>query len=166
MCDALRKGWWGGNWEDLFTYKKKREKSIARKIKEILPTVLKAKRKQNRGNKRQKSDMKKKNILFANIIMSKMQKMNFQRLLILWKIIKYTYATTQFEKNHCSTCQFLHAHTTSFTFFLLPHPHLIRFIFTGNELWFFFYFYLQKKFSEYKDMRKSKEKHWNLSGEQ
>ena len=70
---------------DLFTYKK-REKSIARKIKEILPTVLKAKRKrkekQNRGNKRQKSDMKK-NILFANIIMSKMRKMNFQRLLIL-----------------------------------------------------------------------------------
>ena len=60
--------------EEIFLPTKKREKSIARKIKEIV-TVLKEKRKrkekQNRGNKRQKSDMKK-NILFANIIMSKM----------------------------------------------------------------------------------------------
>ena len=131
MCDALRKGWWGGNWGDLFTYKK-REKSIARKIKEIV-TVLKEKRKrkekQNRGNKRQKSDMKKKYI-FANIIIGNIRKMNFQRLLILWKIIKYTYATTQFEKNHCSTCQFLHAHTTSFTFFSVTTS-------TSNSFYFY-----------------------------
>ena len=46
--------------EEIFLpIQKKREKSIARKIKEIA-TVLKAKRKQNRENKRQKSNMKKK----------------------------------------------------------------------------------------------------------
>ena len=48
--------------EEIFLPTKKREKSIARKIKEIA-TVLKAKRKRNRENKRQKSDMKKKHIV-------------------------------------------------------------------------------------------------------
>ena len=164
MCDALRKGWWGGNWGDLFTYTKKREKSIARKIKEIA-TVLKAKRKRKENKTERIRDKsliwKKIHIVCKHYCIGNIRIINFLRLLILWKIIKYTYATI-WKKKILFNLPISPSTYNKFYFFLLPH--LIRFIFTGNELWFFFY--LQKKTSEYKDMRKSKEKHWNLSGEQ
>ena len=125
-----------------YLYKKKREKHSSENKRDSYCTKgeKKAKRKQNRGNKRQKSDMKKNTYCLQTLLyLGNIRKMNFQRLLILWKIINTIWKKKSLFYLPLSP----RTYNIKFYFFLLPH--LIRFIFTGNELWFFILFLPTKK---------------------